>query len=508
MKLIKTEIINTSTGKIQGYISDGIQIFKGIPFAEPPIGDLRFKPPVKKQPWEGVLEATEFGPYAYQGFTPLEMFVQEVKEDEDCLCLNIWTPSPDDKKRPVMVWIHGGAFVTGGGANLTYDGSPLTNRGDVVVVTINYRLGALGFLYIPGVTANAGMLDQIAALNWVQNNIEVFGGDSNNITVFGESAGGCSILTLLAMPAAKGLFHKAIVQSAPVLQPNPTLKSTNDLMNKFGLKAGDMMALQNLKVEEIIKAQDEVLAEALEARETEIMGFRPSIDIEGGTLPIHPLKALMKGEGKNIELLIGCNEEEGELFSKFNPIFEKLKRENLESEVANLLKSMNLESESSTLIQKYETARKEILPIKPMDLLNAIWTDYIFRISGINMAEAQILHNSNVYFYIFTWASPQYESSCHAVEIVYAFGTLDLIESETGLKWFYGSGPEAKIISEKMMDAWIAFARNGNPNNDNIPEWPSYETERRSTMLIGKEFKIVDAPFEKERVAWDGLLDY
>ena len=504
----KTEIITTSTGKIQGLISEGIQIFKGIPFAEPPIGDLRFKPPVKKKPWEDVLEATEYGPYAYQGFTPLEMFVREIQEDEDCLSLNIWTPSLDDKKRPVMVWIHGGAFVTGGGAVPIYDGSSLVTRGDVVVVTINYRLGALGFLYIPGVTANAGMLDQITALKWVQNNIEVFGGDPNNITIFGESAGGCSILSLLAMPAAKGLFHKAIVQSAPVLQPNPTVKSTNDLMNKFSLKTGDIKTLQKLKVEEIIKAQNEVLAEALEAREYEIMGFRPSIDIEGGTLPIHPLEALKKGEGKSIEILIGCNEEEGKLFTKYDPRLKRLKRENLNAAVIDLLKSMNLEGESKTLIKKYENARKDILPIKPMDLLNTIWTDYIFRISEIHMAEAQILHNPHVYFYIFTWPSPLFRGACHAVELPYMFGTIYLSESEPGLKMFYGGGPEAKIISEKMMDAWIAFARNGNPNHDNIPEWPSYETEKRATMLIGKEFKVVDAPFEKERVAWDGLLDY
>jgi len=306
------------------------------------------------------------------------------------------------------------------------------------------------------------------------------------------------------MPAAKGLFHKAIVQSAPLLQPNPTVKSTNDLMMKFGLNTRDIKALQKIKVEEIITTQNEVLAEALEAGENEIMGFRPSIDIEGGTLPIHPLEALRKGDGKSIELIIGCNEEEGNLFTKFDPKLKRLKAANLEVAVARLLKSMNLEGEGKTLIKKYENARKDLLPIKPMDILNAIWTDYIFRISGIHMAEAQILHNSKVYFYIFTWPSPLFRGACHAVELPYAFGTLGLPRMDI----FFGGGPEAKIISEKMMDAWIAFARNGNPNNDNIPEWPSYETEKRSTMLIGKEFKVVNTPFEKERIAWDGLLEY
>ncbi len=352
------------------------------------------------------------------------------------------------------------------------------------------------------------MLDQITALKWVKDNIEVFGGDPNNITIFGESAGGCSILSLLAMPDAKGLFNKAIVQSSPILQPNPTVKSTNELMTKFGLSTSDIKELQEVEVDEIIKAQNAVLAEALEAGESEIMGFRPSIDKEGGTLPIHPLEALKKGEAKSIELLIGCTEEEGKLFTKFDPKFKRFKRENLDDEVKGILKPMNLESESTTLIQKYETARKDPLPIKPMDLFNAIWTDYIIRISNINMAEAQILHNSNVYFYIFTWPSPLFRGACHAVELPYVFGTINLADSEPGMKLFFGGGPEAKIISEKMMDAWIAFARNGNPNNEHIPEWPSYKTDKRSTMLIGKEFKVVDAPYEKERVAWDGLLDY
>ena len=172
----KTKIIETKSGKIQGYIQEGLHIFKGIPFAEPPIGSLRFSPPLGKKPWEGILETTEYGPYAFQGYSPLEeMFPQDIQENEDCLTLNVWTPAIDSIKRPVMVWIHGGAFVTGSGAVPIYDGSKLAIKGNVVVVTINYRLGAFGFLYIPGVTANVGIQDQIIALKWVQENIEKFG---------------------------------------------------------------------------------------------------------------------------------------------------------------------------------------------------------------------------------------------------------------------------------------------------------------------------------------------
>jgi para-nitrobenzyl esterase len=500
----KTEVIETRSGKIQGYVDKGIQIFKGIPFAEPPINDLRFKAPIRKRPWEDIFDATEYGPYAFQGYSPLqEMFKEEIQESEDCLTLNIWTPGTDKKKRPVMVWIHGGAFITGGGASPIFDGLTLSDRGDIVVVTINYRLGAFGFLYIPGVTANAGMLDQITALEWIQDNIEIFGGDANNITIFGESAGGCSVVTLCGMPAAKGLFQKGIAQSPPVLQPNPTVKSTTDLMKKLGLYSGDIEELRKIEAQEIIEAQNKILAEAVLAKESEIMGFRPSIDIEMKTLPIHPLEAIKNGEVKNIELIIGCTEEEAKLFTFFVPNMRNLEPDRLESTVANAIKSLGLNKEAKTLIQKYEDARKNLLSIEPFDILNAIQTDYMFRISNIHVAEAQSKYNS-VFFYIFTWPSPMVSGACHAVEIPFVFGTLD----QPGIELFFGKGPEAEKLCEKTMDAWIAFARSGNPSHEKIPEWPVYNKEKRATMMMGKEFKVVNAPFEKEREAWEGIYKY
>lgn len=501
----KTEIIETESGKLQGYIDQGIKIFKGIPFAEPPLGDLRFKPPVKKRPWEGILDATEYGPFGIQNHGVLmdflhRLFGQELQESEDCLTLNIWTPAIDGKKRPVMVWLHGGAFIGGGSATVAYDGEPLAIRGDVVVVSTNYRLGAFGFLYIPGITANAGMLDQIAALEWIQKNIGIFGGDPNNITIFGQSAGGCSGITLIGMPTAKGLFNKVIAQSSPILQLNPTIKSTNDLMKKLGLKARDIATLRELKTEDIIEAQREILKENEEADEGEFMDFRPSIDNEGGTLPIHPLEALKKGEGKNIDILIGCNEEEQKTII-LDPNLKNLNAERLESLIASSLRPLNLAHESKVLIQKYENARKDLLPINPVDICIAILSDLVFRIPDIHIAEAQSKHNSNVYFYIFTWPSPLVKGACHSVEIPFVFGTVDL----PGMKYLVGKGPEVKTLSERIMDTWIAFARNGNPNHGNIPEWSEYNAEKRATMMMGKEFKVVNAPFEKERVAWEDL---
>jgi len=502
----KTEIIETESGKVQGYIDKGIKIFKGISFAEPPIGDLRFNAPVKKKKWEGVLDATEFGFFPMQGDEgPLgDAFKQilglEIQENEDCLSLNIWTSTTDDKKRPVMVWIYGGTFLVGGSAMPLFDGLALAKRGEVVVVTINYRVGAFGFLYIPGITANVGMLDQIAALEWIQENIRAFGGDPNNVTIFGESAGGCSGITLLGMPGAKGLFNRVIAQSAPILQKKTTVKSTNDLMNELGVQPRDIAALQKLKAEDIIEAQNKVLKEAIESDEGEYMGFRPSIDIEGKTLPIHPLEALKEGNAKRIDLLIGCNEEEQKMIM-LDPNLKNLNTERLESLIASDLKPLNLAHESKVLIQKYENARKDLLPINPIDIYIAILSDLVFRIPDIHIAEAQSKHNSNVYFYIFTWPSPLFKGAFHGVEIPFVFGTLDL----QGARYIFGKGAEAKKLSEKTMDAWIAFARSGNPNHSNIPEWPVYDMEKRATMMIGKEFKVVNAPFEKERVIWDEL---
>jgi para-nitrobenzyl esterase len=499
----KTEIIETKSGKVQGYVEDGVKIFKGIPFAEPPIGDLRFSPPLEKKPWKDIFDATEYGPYTLQGYTPLEDLLGKLEpQSEDCLTLNIWTPATDNRKRPVMVWIHGGAYITGGGATPIYDGSNLAKRGDVVIVTINYRLGALGFLYIPGITANVGMLDQIVALKWIKDNIDAFGGDPNNITIFGESAGGISVITLIAIPAAKGLFHRAISQSAPILDLNPTAKSTKDLMRELNIQEGDIEALRNIPANKIIDAQNKILAEALNKGESEVMGFRPSID--GDSIPTHPLEAIRQGAAKNIELIIGCTQDEGKLFTKFNPLLKNLKDDRLELAVSGLLKSLNISDKANFLIESYQNAREGKLPTKPMDILDAIWTDYIFRIFEIRVAETQRKHQPNTYFYIFTWPSPMFQGASHAVELPFAFGTIGGPE----LAMFFGKGEDAKILSEKMMDAWIAFAHSGNPNNKNIPTWPSYDSDKRSTMFIGKEFKMVEKPFEEEREAWEGLLEF
>ena len=496
----KTVIIETKSGKIQGYKENEIEVFKGIPYAEPPIDDLRFSPPVAKKQWNKILDATKYGHCAFQGYTQLEDITGKLQpESEDCLNLNIWTPSIDSKKRPVMFWIHGGAFIMGGGIDTMYDGSALVRRGDVVVVTINYRLGAFGYLYLPGVTANVGHLDQILALNWVHDNIELFGGDSNNVTIFGESAGGYSVVALAAMPAAKGLFHRIIAQSAPAIDPKVAKKPSIKLIRMLGVAKGDINALRKISPEKIIDAQNKLLAED----PTNILAFRPLID--GETLPIHPLKAFQDGDCKDIELMIGTNLDEAKLFTALDPEIRKMTNDGGEKLLIGYFGRLGIDiTKSKAMIDVYKQAREGNFSIEPKELLNALMTDYIFRIPTIHLLEAQSKHQPNTYNYLFTWPSPAFNGdlgACHALELPFVFNTFNA----PGFKVFVGKSPDLNAISHKIMDAWIAFARTGNPNHDGIPKWPLYDFEKRSTMLINNEFKVVEKFLDKERAAWDDI---
>ncbi|GAH00498.1 unnamed protein product, partial [marine sediment metagenome] len=248
--MVKKCEIETKSGKVQGYIGEGLEIFKGIPFAEPPVGDLRFKAPVEKKSWNDVFDASSYGFCPFQGDSPIwTLWSKPEPESEDCLNLNVWTPATDGKMRPVMFWIYGGSFKTGSGIETMYDGSHLAKRGDVVIVTINYRLSSLGFLNVPGSTVNVGLLDQVAALQWVQDNIKAFGGDPNNVTIFGESAGAMSVCMLSAMPAAKGLFNRVIAQSTAIIRAATTNTSgvaSKRLMRSLGLRKGDVEGLRKI----------------------------------------------------------------------------------------------------------------------------------------------------------------------------------------------------------------------------------------------------------------------
>jgi len=417
------------------------------------------------------------------------------------LLLNVWTPACDDAARPVMVWIHGGAFVTGSGSGAFYRGHHLVSRGDVVVVTINYRLGALGFLAHPdlrdeetGSSGNWGLLDQVAALQWVQANITNFGGDPTNVTIFGESAGSMSVSCLVGSPRTQGLFRRAIAQSGGpnAVSADVARTAAERLCEIAGVP--DVAGLRGLDVAQLLAAQVQLSAEATE-RGTG-MALAPSVD--DGLLPEHPLTAIRNGVAAGKELLVGTNLHEMKLWTVGN-------RKLTGGDEAYILRRLEktVGAKAADALEAYKAARADRGDdLTPIELWTAIESDRVFRAPSLQMCEAAAANGDAVYDYLFTWESPAMGGllgSCHALEIPFVFGTL----TTPGVDRFTGEGPEAIALSEKMQDAWLAFARTGDPSTDALGPWPRYDAERRATMLLGAETAVADAPYEPERAYWE-----
>ena len=495
------DIVESTSGKVQGYSNRGVIKFKGIPYAVPPIGNLRFKLPIPIEPWEGIHNATKYGPVAPQPASALEnMFSDPLPNSEaDCLTLNIWTESLKNEAKPGMFFIHGGAFLTGSGRAL--DGSRLVLRGDVVVVSINYRLGPLGFLYMPDLpdtSPNVGLLDMVTALKWVKENISRFGGDPENITIFGESAGGSAVACLLAMPLAKSLFHRAILQSQASnkysYDPKMSTRYYENLIEKLEIKKGDIEALRTLPAEDIVNA-----SERFETIKVGIPRAGPTIDEE--TLPINPLEAVKNGYTKDIDLFIGSNLDEYKLWSMWAPDGEELNSERLLKRINSLMRFLRQdESKSKGMIEIYKQRNKN-----PIDISDAIFTDYMFHIPSIRLAEEQSKHQANTYMYLFSWKTPANGGkygAMHALELSFVFNIL--LDRDIGI--FPRKTEETQELSEKMMDTWTSFARTGNPNNKNIPNFPPYDIEKRSTIIFDKEVTIAEDPYRNERIVWKDIL--
>ncbi|MHA2007610.1 MAG: carboxylesterase/lipase family protein [Promethearchaeota archaeon] len=506
----KTEIIDTKTGKIQGIKDEGLEIFKGIPYAERVVGDLRFKPPLPAKRMPGVFLATEFGPICPQEISEKSQkspTSPNPQSEPDCLNLNIWTPSADQDKRPVMVWIHGGGLRTGSGR--VYDGTSLVKRGNVVVVSINYRLNILGFSYITGITSNIGLLDQITALKWVRDNIENFGGDADNVTIFGESAGGWSVSTLLAISEAKGLFHRAIAQSGACHPASYRASEGKDIservISELGIQNGDIEALRRISAYELVKAEAKVWSEkeGIERRPWVLM-TPPYINREN--LPEHPLDLIRKGAAAEVDLLVGTNLNESTSITFDGSNFKEVSENGMNNWINHVMKSLGQnEDKAVSLINVYRETRKDDGSVSNQVVIDAFSTDFDYHISAIRTAEAQCMQNPNTFMYLFTWVPPLMGGkygAFHTAEIPFVLGMLD------SLYWKLSSdtSEDAKKLSEKIMDSWIAFARTGNPSHNGIPEWPQYNTDKRSTMILGKEIKVVDDPYGKERMAWNGIM--
>ena len=489
-------VATTRNGKVEGREKEGILLFAGIPYAKPPVGEFRFRAVQPHEPWSGVRNAQKFGPAAPQlPGTGLTNRVP-VRWDEDCLTLNISTPAVDGAKRPVLVWIHGGAFRTGQGGIPWYNGARFAANGDIVVVSINYRLAALGFAHLArfgddfASSGINGILDQIEALKWVRDNIENFGGDPENVTIAGESAGAFSVGILLASPMATGLFRRAIAQSGAAHHALPAKSSevvTDILLDQLDAKT--VKDLEAASVESILEAQDKVAMELLKRPKglgTTVGSFYPTID--GAVLPKRPIDLLRDGASKDVPVIVGTNKDETTLFGAPDDVDED-----------GLRRLLDRLGGSPDLIDIYRQNRPDAAS---RDLFVAMTSDHTFRIPAVRLAEAREPHDGKTWMYHFTWESRAFDGklkSTHALEIPFVFDNLD----RGGVNIFLGEGPLPQHVADPMHAAWTAFIRTGDPGTDALP-WPSYSSGSRATMVFGDETVVVDDPNGTEREAWAG----
>jgi para-nitrobenzyl esterase len=466
-------VVRTKAGELRGARENGIAVFRGVPYAAAPMGELRFALPQPAPVWRGVRDATRDGPIAPQGRSRLAHIMGDFErpQSEDCLTLNIWTPAPDCKKRPVLVWIHGGAFASGSGSLPWYSGERFAANGDVVFVSINYRLGALGFLCLPGVSdGNLGLLDQVAALRFVRDNIAAFGGDRDNVTVVGQSAGASSIAILMTMPRASGLFRRAILQSTPFGRMARTLEDSHRrLLEVLGLKPDEAGQLKSLPFVRFVTAQGEVAR--LEKKFADALApFWPVID--GTVYPGEVAPALEAGAGSGIDIMIGTTREEMAAFYCVDQEIANADNAAIEGVFASMFKSDHR--------PYYDEIRRMRASDTNAALLGDLMTDAMFRIGSLRMAQARADQGRPAYVYQFDWQSPAGFESCHCLEIPFVFNNLANWTDSPMLK---GAKPaEIKGLAEAMHGAWIAFARTGKPDHPRLPAWPPYRRDDRMTM--------------------------
>ena len=490
-------------------------MFRGVPFAAPPVGPLRFSAPARPEPWDGVLDATKPGAACPQstgaptqdvnGFARL-FGPGDLAMDEDCLNLNVFVPdeaTPGDP-RPVMVWIHGGAFRVGTGGSPLYDGTRLARRGDVVVVTINYRLGVLGFLNLPDVgPANVGLRDQIMALRWVQEEIAAFGGDATNVTIFGESAGGKSVECLVASPLARGLFGRAILQSTynPPMDHAAAAAEAEKLLTAIGVRDGttgaiDVDALRSVPVDTML---DEMTRQAMSSMASgggftgALSGWSPVVD--GDVLPVEPHEALAAGDATGLELVIGTTRDEAALFTAMVPMLRTIEEAALPTMLGMLVGNSD---DAARLIEVYKSSRGEA--VTPGDIVVAAMTDRMFRQHSIRLADAASAARTPTWMYLFDWRGTGLDGeslgACHALEVPFVFDTL-----HTPLGRLAGTGPHATSLVDTMQDAWSRFAHTGDPSTDSFV-WPQFDPTRRATAAFGPRVEVREAPLDVERAAW------
>lgn len=499
-------IVTTNHGQLEGLARDGHQAFLGISFAAPPAGENRFRAPQPLAAWDGVRPAKEWGKAARQTGHPIPGFAASGPQDEDCLYLNVYTPAADGAKRPVLFWIHGGGFTHGTAAEPLYDGGPLATRGDVVVVSINYRLGVFGYLYLgdhlpdAGLSANCGQLDAIAALEWTRDNIAAFGGDPGNVTIFGESAGAASVGTLLAMPAAKGLFHKAILQSGAgrAVSRERGAEIAGMVLAELGLK-DNPAGILTVSADKLLEAQTAVAGKVGRAAGPL---YGPVVD--GVTLLEQPYAAVAAGSSAHVPIVIGTNRDETKLFAA-TMRRDQIDDSALAKAVAAAVPKASPEQVAS-LIETYRASRSSKgVASTNLDIMDAINTDAGFKHNSTRLALAQRQHQPDTYVYLFTYESPARGGSlgsCHALEMPFVFGTTKAPTQDR----FAGSGPDVERLSQNMMDAWISFARTGKPGHEGIGPWAPFEEATRPTMVFDRQSGLEHDPYGEERRAVEALV--
>ncbi|HEX3838177.1 MAG TPA: carboxylesterase family protein [Steroidobacteraceae bacterium] len=491
----------TTAGKIRGTQESGVFAFKGIPYGATTAGAARFQPPAKAKSWSGVRDCTQLGHRSpqllslFHGFVPPEVEAMDRDEPmgEDCLVLNVWTPTLERARElPVMVWLHGGGFTSGSGGFICYDGAQLAKKHDVVVVNVNHRLGPLGYLYLAGLgsaqyanSSNVGNLDIVAALEWVRDNIATFGADPGNVTIFGQSGGGGKVSSLMAMPAAHGLFKRAIVQSGADVKGISRDAATRDaqrLLARLNLKPDQADQLQHVPMDQLLKAANEGSGPPI--------NFGPVVD--GKSLPSDPFDPTAPELSGSVPLLIGTVETEVTFFPG-QPL-EPMDDATFHAKLKQLLRTAS-DTDVDRVIAAYRGGRPDRANT---DLYLIMASDATFRAAVLLEAERKAEQTqAPVYQYYFTWRSPVREGKLrtfHTLEIPFVFDNVDACKSMTG------SGEDRYALAQKMSSAWVAFARTGNPNHPTLPDvWVPYDNTRRATMIFNDKCELLNDPYGSEQ---------
>jgi para-nitrobenzyl esterase len=519
-------LARTSGGMVVGSVRGNVLCFLGIPYGAPTAGESRFMPPRPPLPWSGVRDAKAYGdtcPQVPLGLSPFArkspadqpppaptamqkqlgmLFTRPnppPKQSEDCLVINVWTPAIDTAKRPVMVWLHGGGFAVGSGSNPAYDGARLAAAENVVVVSINHRLNVFGYLYLGEIagdafaqSGNAGTLDIAAALRWVRDNIGAFGGDAGNVTLFGESGGAGKVSVMCAMPAAKGLFHKAIMQSGPCLQIADKARGTaiaRQLLKDLGLSPNQAARLQSMDALELSSAADAAEVKVI----PRVLGFGPMglvPLVDGAVLPHHPFDSVASPESANVPFMVGSTKDEAVLFAAPLPKWGQF----AEADIVDLMRPV-----AGARVQQAVELYKRIHPAdSPSYLLVDMITDFWMRQAANRVAELKVMQKAAPAFvYVLEWQVNSDLRTPHGTDVALAFDNVNASPISA-------AAPGAQQVSDQMSASWAAFARTGNPGNPKIPHWPAYSHRARANMLFNVRSRVVDDYGKEAREFWEG----